>query len=115
MEDYKIEEKWAEYLILLFLVLGFIVSVLLRDMFLSYISVFFAGGLFGRIYYIKRYKEPILPFILLILGFLTGYLIGSFWVNRFLVLIFFLTGLIVSYYLHMKNILVIFKSKHFVK
>jgi hypothetical protein len=115
MEDYKFEENWVEHFFLLFLILGFIISVLLKNDLLSYISILFAGGLFGRIYYIKRYKEPILPFILLILGFLIGYLIGSFWTNRFLILLFFSTGFFVSYYLHLKKILVIFKSKRFVK
>ena len=85
----KWDEEWVEALTVLFLVLGFIVSVLLQSALFSYISVVLSGFLAGRIYFIKRYKEPILPFVLMILGFLLGYLIGSFWASRVGIIIFF--------------------------
>ncbi|MEW5896644.1 MAG: hypothetical protein AB1668_03060 [Nanoarchaeota archaeon] len=111
----KLEEQWAELLSLLFLVVGFILSILLQNPYLSYITVLLGGFLAARGYYVKRYEEPILPFILMILGFLIGYLVGSFWANRLLVLLFFALGFALSYYLHLKKILVIFKSEGFFK
>jgi 4-hydroxybenzoate polyprenyltransferase len=111
----KIEEDWVESLALLFVVIGFFISVVLRSSFLSYASVLLAGFVAGRIYYIKKKTEPIFPFILIILGFLLGYLMGGFWVNHFLLIISFALGFGISYYLHIKNILVTFKSEHFFK
>jgi len=111
----KWDEQWAEAFAVFFLVLGLIVSVLLRSAYFSYLTIAFAGFLAGRLYYIKYAKEPILPFILIIIGFLLGYLVGSFWINRFLVLILFALGFALSYYLHMKDILVKFKSRNFIK
>jgi len=108
-------EEWAEVSGLFFMVLGFVISILLTIPILSYLSVIIGGFLSGRIYYIKRYAQPILPFIIMICGFLLGYLLGGFWVNRFWVLILFAVSFGVSYYLHMKKILVIFKSRNFVK
>ena len=108
-------EQWAEVVTLLFLVLGFFASALLHNPTFSYIIVFLSGVLAARIFYIKRFKEPILPFVLIIVGFLIGYLIGSFWVSRFFVLLAFIIGFGVSYYLHLKKILVIFKNKSFIK
>lgn len=108
-------EQWAEVFTLFFLALGFIVSILLLSPALSYISIFLAGFLAGRIYYIKHNTEPIFPFILIIIGFLLGYLIGNFWASRFWTLVFFILGFAISYYLHMKKLIVIFKSKNFIK
>ncbi len=109
------EEDWTEVLTLFFMILGFIISVLLQNAVLSYLSIILAGLLAGRIYYIKRFKAPILPFILMIVGFLLGYLISSFRISRIATLILFSLGFGVSYYLHLKKILVIFKSKDFIK
>lgn len=108
-------ESWAESLALLFVIMGFILSVLLTNPTFSYITVALSGFIAGRIFYIKHYKEPIFPFILAIIGFLLGYLLGGFWINRVAVLIFFIAATWLSYYLHTKKILVIFKSQGFVK
>ena|SRR3989338_3558252 len=109
------EEQWAEALSLFFLFIGFIVAVLLQSAFLSYLSVLLAGFMAGRILYSKRHHQPILPFVLMIVGFLVGYLVGNFWASRFWTLVFFCFGYVVSYYLHEKKILVIFKSESFVR
>ena len=111
----KLEEQWVEAFLILFLALGFVLSVLMKNPFYTYTSVFLGGFIGGRVYYIKRYKEPILPFILIIVGFLFGYLMGSLWVSRVVVLLFFALGFMLSYYLHLKKILVIFKSESFLK
>ncbi|MBI2665183.1 hypothetical protein HYX12_01010 [Candidatus Woesearchaeota archaeon] len=109
------EDEWAEALALFFLFLGFVISVLLQNPTITYFSVFLAGVLAARIYYIKRFREPILPFILIIIGFLVGYLIGNFWTSRVWSFIFFSIGFSVSYYLHLKKIVGIFKSENFLK
>ncbi len=111
----KWEKEWAEVLTLLFLVLGFILSVLLQSAVVSYISIIISGFLAGRIYYIKRYKVPLLPIVLVIVGFLVGYLIGSIWVNRILVLVSFAVAFWGSYYLHTHKILPVFKGEQFVR
>ena len=58
---------------------------------------------------------PIYQLTLPIVGFLFGYLLGSFWASRFVTLLFFAVGFGISYYLHLKQILVIFKSEDFIK
>lgn len=111
----KIEEQWVETLTLLFLALGFGIAVLLQNSILSYLSIFLAGALVGRNYYVKKFKEPILPTVLIVLGFLFGYLAASIWASRIVTLFFFALGAAISYYLHVKEILVIFKSESFIK
>ena len=110
-----ISEDWAEILTLFFILVGFFISVLLMNPFLSYLTVLLAGFLAGRIYYVKYQTEPILPFVLMIVGFLFGYVVGSIWVNRVWTLLIFVIAASGSYYLHLKQILVIFKSRNFIK
>ncbi len=111
----KWHENWVEAASLALLAVGFILSVFMLNAVLSFISVFLAGAVAARIYYIKRYKEPILPFILMIIGFLLGYWVGSFWTNRLATLFFFAAGFGLSYYLHLKKCITIFKNQNFFK
>ena len=113
--SFKGEEQWVEAFMLLFLAIGFVIAVLLRSPIFSYFSSFLGGIVCARVFYIKHQSEPILPFVLIIIGFLVGFLLGSFWASRFLILLFFLAGFLISYYLHIKKIVVIFKSKDFLK
>ncbi len=110
-----IQEAWAETLAVVLVLIGFLVSLLLTSALLVYLVIILAGFLAGRVFYIKRFKEPIFPFILMIIGFLFGYVLGSFGASRFWTVVFFAVGLAVSYYLHLKKILVIVKSEEFIK
>lgn len=111
----KWAEEWAEAGVLVFMVLGFVLSILLTIPILSYFSIIIAGFLAGRIYFIKRYAEPIFPLILILCGFLLGYLLGGIWISRAWVFVLFVGSFGISYYLHLKKILVIFKSQNFIK
>lgn len=115
MADLKLKQQWPELLALIFTLLGFLISVLISRPALSYFSVSVSGLLAGRLYYIQRYKQAILPSVLIILGFLVGYVAGSFWASRFWTIVFFLCSFVLSYYIHVKGIIVSFKSKGFIK
>ena len=109
------KEEWVEVFMLLFLVLGFIISILLQSPALTYGTLLLTGSLAGRGYYFKKLSQPILPFVLMILGFLLGYLLGNFWTNRLWGLIVFAFGFFVSHWLHRKEIITVFKPKLFMK
>ena len=109
------DEQWAEALAVFFLAIGFVIAILLRSALFTYLAVVICGALAARLYYLRRYSEPVFPFILMIVGFLVGYFLGSFWASRFWVVVFFLIAFGASYYLHKKEILVIFKKEHFIK
>ncbi len=111
----KLHEDWAEVLAVALAVIGLILSVALRSALFTYLTALLAGFQAGRILYIKHLKEPIFPFLLIILGFLLGYLIGSVWANRVLVLILFTAVFWLSYKLHQKGIITTFKSELFIK
>ncbi len=111
----QLKRQWPELLMLLLAVVGLILSVLLRSALFSYLTIALAGFVAGRVYYLKKFREPILPFVLIIAGFLAGYLIGSLWVSRVAVLVVFLLVLLLSYQLHLRGILKVQRSERFVK
>ena len=113
--EFNLDEQWAEVLTILFLALGFVIAVLLQSALFTFLSVIVAGFLAGRIYFSRRFSEPIFPFVMIIVGFLVGYLLGSIWASRIWILIFFALSFGLSYYLHLKGIFAIFKSEGFVK
>jgi hypothetical protein len=113
--ELELETKWPETIALLLLVVGFIIAVVLQSPSLSYLAIILSGGLAGRIYYEKNSKVKLYPLILIILGFLVGYFIGTFWVSRILILVLFGISFGVSYYLHLKKIFGTFKSDRFVR
>ncbi|MBR9683657.1 hypothetical protein GOV03_03905 [Candidatus Woesearchaeota archaeon] len=110
-----IQEAWAETLALALVLVGFFISLLITNTVLVYIVVILAGFLAGRILYIKKFKEPIFPSILMVVGFLFGYVLGSFGASRLWTTLFFIIGFGLSYYLHLKKFLVIFKKEEFIK
>ena len=112
---WPIHKRYAEILAVLFLVLGFAVSTLTINAWFGFIAIFIAGFAAGRVYYFKRKKDPILPYLLVVGGFVVGFLMGNVWSSRFVVLLFFAIGFGLSYWLYMKNFLVSFKSENFLK
>lgn len=111
----KWSEYWVETFVVGFMILAFILAVLLNSSIAIYITSVFAGFTAARVFYFRRFKEPIFPFIIIIIGFLIGYIIGSFSANRILTLLLFVSAYAGSYYLHKKKIIVIFKSESFLK
>ena len=109
------DEHWVQVFALSFMAVGFIIAGAIRNPFLNIIAFFLCGFVCGRVWAFKRHSEPILPFVLMIGGFIVGYFLGSFWVNRFVNMLFFALGFGISYYLHKREIIVIFKSPSFHK
>ena len=111
----KEQPLWTELTMVLFVAVGFILSIALGNLALGYLVVLLAGALAARLYFFRTLNKPTFPFILLISGFVLGVLVTNFWTSRLFVLLLFGLGYGVSYYLHLKKILVNFKSDDFIK
>lgn len=108
-------EDWAETVSIILLLVGFLAALLINSPPLHYIIIFLAGFLSGRLYFIKKPTQPIFPFVLIIIGFLLGYMLGATNADRYTILVLFLMGTFLSYYLHKKGYIKIFKTKDFIK
>ena len=98
-------KQWAEVFFVILLMIGFLVAVSIKSAAMNYVIIFLAGMMVGRLFYEKIGKQPIFAFFLIILGFLFGYMLGSFEVNKKLIAIFFIAGTLISYYIHKKGYL----------
>ena len=100
-------ERWTEGFFIALIIIGFVLSVFIKSAFISYLIVFVAGLLAGRSIAVLIRKKNIFPYVLIILGFLIGYLIGSIAINisRVLIIIIFLIGSVLSYYICKKGYL----------
>ena len=94
--------NWVEILAFFLLIIGFFLSLSAPSAFLSYIIVFLCGMIAGRLWYQQR-KNLKFSWLMIIMGFLFGYVLGTYYGNRKIVVIMFLLGMILSYYVHDKK------------
>ena len=103
MAGEPIFKSWAEIFALVVLIMGFLFSIFLSNIYFTYIVICIAGLFAGRYYFLRIGHQPLFPFFLIIIGFLVGYLLGSFAANRYLIIILFFTAWAISHYAHKKG------------
>ena len=96
-------EDWPEFISVVALVVAFLVAVFSGSAFVSYTLVFLAGLTFGRVWYRRRRKEQV-PLFLIIAGFLLGFLLGTLYGDVRVIVVLFLIGIALSYWLHQQKI-----------
>ena len=95
---------WKEWLFVLAMVIGFVISLSMTSPALNYVVVFFCGFLFGRMLY-KNKAGAILQYYLLAIGFVLGYSAGFRSGNLVFALAYFVLGLVIDYMLHSKGVI----------
>jgi len=95
---------WAELLGLLFLIIGFIIAIRSTSAFLSYVIILVIGCMVGRFWY-KIKDQFRFPWLIVIFGLLVGYLLGDRYGSNLVIIILFLLGAIVSYYVHENHVI----------
>ena len=96
--------NWAEIIFFVLLIIGFLFSLAAPSAVLSYITIFAAGMMAGRLIYERKQKLQF-PYYLIIIGFLIGYLIGARYGNWQVIIVLFVLGSLLSYYMHDKGII----------
>lgn len=102
--EMDLASAWAEVLFIFLLVLGLALALTASNVYLNFIVIFLCGLVFGRLLYQERMNLR-LAFYLAVFGFLVGYVIGSYYTNKVMVILFFVVGIALSYYLHFKRII----------
>ena len=114
-DDHFVLAHWVELLAASLLLLGFFVALIIQSPFLSYIVIFLAGLLAGRVLYEKYRTQPIFPSILIICGGLLGFMLGAVMANKKIIAILFFGGLWLSYKAHQKGYIGFFRSASFIR
>ena len=95
-------KSWAEFFFFVLMIIGFIIALLAPSAVISYLVVFLSGMIGGRLLY-ERKKKLTIPYYIILTGFLIGYLIGTYYGSRKVVIILFVLGILISYHLHNKG------------
>lgn len=100
---FKLLENWVEVVAAILLVIGFILAISSRSAVISYFVIFCSGTMLGR-WWVRYKKQGVrLPIIIISIGFLIGFLLGSFYGDRRVMIILFIIGIVGTYYLHTKG------------
>ena len=108
-------ESWAEVAFVILILLGFFISLIIYSPFLNYLVIILSGFLAGRIFYEKKRTQPIFPYLLIMVGFLLGFMLGAVRASKLAVIVLFLGTALVSYKLHQKGHISFFRSEGFIK
>ncbi|MEK6949881.1 MAG: hypothetical protein AABX34_06670 [Nanoarchaeota archaeon] len=97
-------KNWAEFVFFVIMVIGFIVSIWASSYsaVISYIVVFLSGMIGGRLLYERRHRLTF-PYAVIIMGFIIGYLIGSYYGSKKVIIVLFVLGILFSYQLLKKG------------
>ena len=95
-------KNWVEFFFFVLMVVGYMIGLLATSAVISYIVIFLSGMIFGRLLYDRKMKLTF-PYYVILIGFLIGYVIGTYYGSRKIVIVLFIIGVIFSYYLNKKG------------
>jgi len=104
-------KSWAEVIFFIILLIGFVIAALAQSAVISYMIIFVAGMMGGRLMYFRKDKLKAGYFII-IFGFIIGYVLASLikptetYGNVSIIVILFVLGYLFSYYLHDRKVII---------
>jgi hypothetical protein len=101
---FKFQWDWAELFFVVLLFLGIFIGIASPSAVITYLVAIITGMMAGRLLYERKHKF-LVPYLLIVMGFLIGYIIGTFHGDRRISLVLFLVGAIISYHLFDKKII----------
>ena len=89
---------WAEFFFLVLLFIGLFIGIVSPSAVITYLIGFFSGVMAGRLVFERKNKLKA-PYLLIIIGFIIGYVIGTFYGDRRITFLLFVFGAVLTYYL----------------
>jgi len=102
-------DHWVEIVAFALLIIGFVLALVSHSAVISYFVVFFCGAIAGRIWFFTT-ADTKATWALIIIGFMIGFVLGTFYGDRWIVMICYAGGLFVGYWLHKEGYI---KSVHY--
>jgi len=100
----KYFSDWAELFFLVLLGIGLMVGISSPSAVITYLVGFFAGVMAGRLIYERKNKLRA-PYMLIVIGFVIGYVIGTFYGDKRVTFLLFIFGAVLMYYFLDKGII----------
>jgi phage-related holin len=93
------KEQWPEMFSLLLLVVGFIIALFSKSAAITYIMITLCGLVSGRMLFFRKYRMKLL-FFMVTIAFLIGFILGSFYGSTRYIIVFYIVGNYIGYFLH---------------
>ncbi|MBI5393106.1 hypothetical protein HZA96_04505 [Candidatus Woesearchaeota archaeon] len=93
------KEQWPEMFSLFLLVVGFVVALFSKSAAVTYIMITVCGLVSGRMLFFRKYRMKML-FFMVTIGFLIGFVLGSFYGATRYIIVFYIIGNYAGYFLH---------------
>src|SRR3989338_8742898 len=97
-------KNWLEIWFFVLMVVGVLIALSAPSAAISYLVIFLSGMLAGRLLHERKDKMQF-PYLMIIVGFVVGYLIGVYYGSRRVSIVLFIIGAILSYKLYDNKIL----------
>jgi CHASE2 domain-containing sensor protein len=94
----RLFSSWAEFCAFAFVFVGIFIAFLSPSAFISYVIIFLAGMIAGRILWERR-RNTKTAYVMITLGFIFGFSVGAlrYYGNPFVVVVLFAVGVIVMH------------------
>lgn len=100
-EYYK---NWMEFWFFVLMLLGIVIALVAPSAVISYVIAFISGIFGGRFVYERKHKVQF-PYLIIMLGFFIGFLLGVYYGKKLVVIAAFILGAVFSYKFYDKKIL----------
>ena len=96
--------NWPEIISFVLLIIGFFFAIGAGSAVIAYTLVLLGGAMGGRLWF--RVKKSFkIPWIIILMGFLVGFMLGSRYGDKRMIFLFYIFGIMASYYLHDRKII----------
>lgn len=102
--EVEMKLDWPEVVALVFVIVGFLVALNTGQAWTMYLVAVLAGLFFGRRWYRRRKGDKFSLFLTMV-AFLVGFGLGSLLLNIRMLVLVFLAGFAVGFWLHDKDII----------
>ena len=96
--------NWAEFFFFILLFLGILLGIASPSAVITYLISFGSGMMAGRLAFERKNKGRA-PYLLIIIGFIFGYVFGAFRGSRLITFLLFIFGAVLLYYLLDKKLI----------
>jgi len=93
---------WPETLSFIFLIVGFVLALLSYTYAIAYTVVFLMGMFFGRLW-VRASDSSVIPFTMMIIACLLGFVMGVLLANLQVVVVLFVGGILLGFWVHRKG------------
>jgi ABC-type uncharacterized transport system YnjBCD permease subunit len=98
------EKTWMEFWFFVLMLIGVLIALAAPSAAISYLMIFISGMFAGRLIYERKHKFKF-PYLVIIAGFIIGYVAGAYYGSRKMIFVLFIVGAIASHYLYDKKVL----------